>query len=150
MVVAAVGVACVASSAHGGADEDRAAVEKTNAAIRAAFARGDIATIIAYHHPDVVKALSFQKYLDGREAVAADVRAALEQHRLEFVEHRVESLWIQDNVAVELSVFAIKGTPKGEGKPFLVRGRAMLVYVRYEKSPSGWALFRETVQPAGD
>jgi hypothetical protein len=30
----------------------------------------------------------------------------------------------------------------------LITGRSMVVYVRYPKSPTGWASIREIVQPA--
>ena len=83
---------------------DKAAIDKTNEAVRAAFARGDIPAILAYHHPDVT--------------------------------------------ATEQILFSVKGTPKRGGAPFLCKGRTMLVLVRYDKSPAGWATLREIVQPA--
>ncbi len=117
-------------------------------AIRDAFARGDIDTIMAYHHPDVIKALGPQKYLVGRDAVKADLLGTFQAYKLEFREHRVENTFFQGNTAVEESTFTIKGTPKNGGEPFLFKGRAMVVYVRYKKSPTGWASIREIVQPA--
>jgi hypothetical protein len=57
---------------------------------------------------------------------------------------------IQDNTAVEQTVFAIKSTPKSGGEPYLFKGRTQVVYVRYEKSPTGWASIREIIQPATD
>ena len=123
-------------------------MEKTSEAIRAAFARGDIETIMAYHHPDVIKALTKDKYLVGRDAVKTDLLASLQLYNLEFVEHRVENTFFQGDTAVEESSFTIKGSPKNGGEPFLFRGRAMVVYVRYEKSPTGWASIREIIQPA--
>ena len=77
---------------------------------------------MAYHHPDVTKALAFHKYVKGRDAVAADLHATLEQFNLEFVENRVESLMIEDEIAVEQTVFTIKGTPKRGGGAFSVQG----------------------------
>ena len=44
---------------------DKAAIEKTSAAVRAAFARGEILAILSYHHPDVTKALAYNRYLVG-------------------------------------------------------------------------------------
>lgn len=137
--------ACVRS---GGSHQDRDALEKTSEAIRAAFRRGDVATIIAYHHPDVIKALSFQKYLIGRKAVAGDLRSTLEQFSLEFEENRVESLLILGNTAIEQTIFAIQSTLKHGGKPYLFKGRTQVVYVRYKQSPTGWASIREIIQPA--
>ena len=82
--------------------------------------------------------------------MAADLRGTIQQFNLEFAERQVESLLIEGNTAVEQTLFAIKGTPKGGGEPFLFKGRAMVVYMRYEKSPTGWASIREMIQPATD
>lgn len=127
---------------------DREALEKTSEGIRAAFARGDVAAILAYHHPEVVKALSFEKTINGREALQADLEETLQRFTLEWKENRVESVLIQGDTAVEQTLFVIQGTPKNGGEPFLLKGRAQVVYVRYEKSPTGWASVRELVQPA--
>jgi hypothetical protein len=63
-------------------EKDRDALQKTSEAIRAAFARGDVPAIMAYHHPDVIKALSFHKYLTGHDAVALTyLRAVLRSDR---------------------------------------------------------------------
>ncbi len=131
-----------------GTDQDRASLQKTGEAIRAAFARGDIETIMAYHHPDVIKALSYDKYLVGRDAVKADLLGTLQTFNLSFEQSRVENTFFQGNTAVEQSVFTIKGTPKNGGTPFLFKGRSLVVYVRYKKSPTGWASIRELIQPA--
>ena len=131
-------------------DKDRAALERTSKAIRDAFARGDLATMMAYHHPDVVKALSFHSYQNGRDAVEAGLRSGFQQYRMEFVEHRLEYLMIRGDTAVEESLFTIRSTPKAGGAPVIFKGRAMVVYVRYKESPSGWASIREMIQPATD
>jgi ketosteroid isomerase-like protein len=149
-LVALIALVCLAQNVYATSDKDRNALEKTSEAIRAAFARGDVATAMEYHHPDVVKALAFHRHLNGRDAVAADLRGTLQQFTLEFVENQVESLLIEGNTAVEQTLFAIKSTPKRVGEPFLFRGRAMVVYIRYEKSPTGWASIREIIQPATD
>jgi ketosteroid isomerase-like protein len=127
---------------------DRAAVEATGAAIRAAFAAGNVAEILKYHHPDVRKALSFQNVQVGREAVGAGLQNTLRQVHLEFVENNVESLLIEGDTAIEQTVFAIKATPLAGGQPSVFRGRTMVVYVRYKESPTGWASIRELIQPA--
>jgi hypothetical protein len=101
-----------------------------------------------YHHPQVHKALAFQKVLIGREAVASDLQSTLAQFHLEFVENNVESLLIQGDTAVEQTLFTIRGTPLHGGAPFLFKGRSMIVYVRSQQSPSGWASIREIIQPA--
>ena len=141
---------CLAPNADAASDKDRNALEQTSEAIRAAFVKGDVALAMEYHHPDVVKALAFHKQLKGREAVAADLRGTLQHFNLEFVENQVESLLIEGDTAVEETLFAIKGTPKAGGEPFLFKGRTMVVYLRYEKSPTGWASIREMIQPATD
>jgi ketosteroid isomerase-like protein len=151
MVLVAIAIAaqgCFGGDTYAGSKSDRDALEKTSVAIRDAFARGDIDAIMAYHHPDVIKALSPQKYLVGRDAVKADLLGTFQAFQLEFIEHRVENTFFQGNTAVEESTFTIKGTPKNEGEPFLFKGRAMVVYVRYKKSPTGWASIREIIQPA--
>jgi hypothetical protein len=67
---------------------------------------------------------------------------------LEWKENQVRSMLIQSDTAVELTDFVIQGTPKKQGQPFLFRGRAMVVYVRYKDSPTGCASIREIIQPA--
>jgi ketosteroid isomerase-like protein len=129
---------------------DRESLQKTGEAIRAAFAQGDADRIMAYHHPEVIKALNFHKYLVGRDAIAEDLRKTLQQFRLEFEENRVESLLIQGDTAIEQTVFAIRITPKSGGESSLFRGRTQVVYVRYKGSPTGWASIREIIQPATD
>src|SRR6267378_1923781 len=114
---------------------DQAAINKTSEAVRAAFARGDVPAILSYHHPNVTKALAYHKYLVGRSALEADLRATF------------ESLSIHGDIAVEQILFSVKGTPKKGGAPFLVKGRTMLVLIRYDQSPTGWATLREIVQP---
>jgi ketosteroid isomerase-like protein len=133
---------------YAGSLEDRDALERTGQAIRAAFSRGDVDGILAYHHPEVIKALSWSNYLVGREAVRADLIRTLQRFHLDFEDNQVESTLFQGDTAVEQTVFAIKGTPKGEGDPFQFKGRTLVVYVRSATSPTGWASIRETIQPA--
>jgi ketosteroid isomerase-like protein len=127
---------------------DRDALEMTSQGIRAAFATGDIAAIMAFHHPEVVKSLSYGNYLVGHQAVQQDIAATLQRFNLEWKENQVRSIFIQGDTAIELTDFVIQGTPKKQGEPFLFRGRAMIVYVRYKNSPTGWASIREIIQPA--
>ena len=128
--------------------KDEQLLKQTSEAIRAGFAKGDIAAIMSYHHPDVIKALSYTSYSTGREAVKADLVKTLNAYHLEFVKNKVESLFINGDTAVEQTLFGIKGTPKNGGEPFLVEGRATIVYIRYKDSPTGWATIREMIQPA--
>lgn len=127
---------------------DRAAIEKTNEAVRGAFARGDIPAILAFHHPDVTKALAYDRYLVGRSALEDDLRSTFENYSLEFLQNDVEILSIHGDIATEQILFSVKGTPKKGAAPFLFKGRTMLILVRYDKSPTGWTTLREIVQPA--
>lgn len=148
VAIAAITVGCFASDSFAGSKHDRESLRKTGEAIRAAFARGDIDDVMAYHHPDVIKALAPDKYLVGREAVRADLADTFSKFRLEFVDDRVESTYFEGHTAVEESVFKIRGTPLTGGTPFLFTGRSMVVYVRDRRSPTGWASIREIIQPA--
>ena len=127
---------------------DKAAIEKTNEAVRAAFAGADIPAILAYHHPDVTKALAYNKYLVGRSELEADLRSTFQNYSLQFLQNDVEILSIHGDIATEQILLSVKGTPKKNGSPFLFKGRSMLILVRYDKSPTGWATLREIVQPA--
>jgi ketosteroid isomerase-like protein len=127
--------------------QDEAGLRKTREGIGAAFARGDVAGVMAYHHPEVRKALAYDRVLDGADAVAADLRASFAQVRIEFIENHLESLVIEGDVAIEQARFAVRVTPRDGGAPNIFRGRAQVVYVRYAPSPSGWASLRELVQP---
>jgi ketosteroid isomerase-like protein len=131
-----------------GSPEQRASLKQTGDAIRAAFARGDLPGILAYHHPDVIKALSYQKYLNGIDALRLDLLGTLQSVSLEFIDNQVENTFFQGETAVEDSLFTIKITPKAGGKSSIFKGRSMVVYVRYAPSPTGWASIREIVQPA--
>jgi ketosteroid isomerase-like protein len=149
LVIALFAAGCFADNKYVGSNADRTSLEKTSQAIRAAFARGDVATIMSYHHADVVKSLSYGNYLTGRDAVKADVTATLQRFNLEWKENHVRSMLIQGDTAVELTDFTIQGTPKDQRQPpFLLKGRAMIVYVRYKNSPIGGASIREVIQPA--
>ena len=147
-VVALFASLCVATQSHADSASDRAAVEATGAAIRAAFAAGNVAAIMRYHHPDVRKALSFTNVEVGGKAVATGLQDSLRQFHLDFVENNVESLLIEGDTAIEQTVFAIKATSIAGGQPSIFRGRTMVVYIRYKDSPTGWASIRELIQPA--
>lgn len=116
--------------------------------IRDAFAAGDVATIRLLHHPEVIKALDYTNVQRGREEVIAGIEETLRNYSLEFIANDVESILLQNDLAIEQTKFAIKGTPKNEGEPFVFSGRTMVTYIRYEDSPTGWATIREIIQPA--
>ena len=148
IAIAATTAGCFTSDRFAGSKHDQESLRKTGEAIRAAFARGDIDAVMAYHHPDVIKALAPDKYLVGSEAVRADLAKTFSNFRLEFVDDRVESTFFEGRTAVEESLFTIRGTPLAGDAPFLFKGRSMVVYVRDRRSPTGWASIREIIQPA--
>jgi len=137
-----------AIDAYVGSDQDRASLQKTGAEIRAAFARGDIETIMAYHHPDVIKATAYDQYRVGRDAIKTDLLATFQTFNVSFDQYHNENTFFQGDTAVEQSLFTIKLTPKNGGAPVSFKGRSLVVYVRYNKSPTGWASIRELIQPA--
>jgi hypothetical protein len=100
-------VAAVACNVYAQSADDRLALQKTSVAIRDAFAKGDVDAAMQYHHPDVRKALSYDKVLVGRDAVAADLRNTFSRVRLEFVGNEVESLFIEKDTAIEQTLFTI-------------------------------------------
>lgn len=118
--------------------------------IRQAFADEDLEKIKSLHHPDVIKALGFNDLKVGRAEVIEGLKETLKSFTLTFIENDVESILVRDNIAIEQTKFAIKGTPKEGGDPFVFKGRTMVTYVRYDKSPTGWATIREIIQPATD
>jgi ketosteroid isomerase-like protein len=67
---------------------------------------------------------------------------------MEFIGNKVESRIFAGDVAIETSFFTIRSTPKSGGESVVSRGRAMVVYVRYKESPTGWASIREMAQAA--
>jgi ketosteroid isomerase-like protein len=148
LFLAGILVPCLAQDRSGGTAEDSVAIARTGDAIRAAFASGDVDAIMAYHHPDVVKALSSRGLIVGREALRNYLETSFRSMRVEFTENRVEDLLITGDAAVEISAFTIRVTPKNGDAPSLFKGRAMVVYVRYKPSSTGWASIREVIQPA--
>lgn len=116
--------------------------------IRKAFSEGDIEKIKSVHHPDVIKALGYNDIKNGRDEVMEGLAGTHDNYNLEFIENDVESILMQDNMAIEQTRFVIKGTPKEGGDLFLFNGRTMVTYIRYDKSPTGWATIREIIQPA--
>lgn len=127
---------------------DHRALNQTSIAIRDAFARGDIKTIMAYHHPDVEKSFGPASRVVGRAAVEAGAADTSKTFTLRFVENTVESLAVRGDTAIEVTRFVILGVPRKEGLPFTFKGRTQVVYVRYAASPTKWAVFRELIQPA--
>jgi|SRR5689334_8033719 ketosteroid isomerase-like protein len=128
--------------------EDRESLMKTTAAIRDAFGRGDVAAVVALHHPTVVKYFGGTNVVNGRVELERGLVETFRNSRMKFIENDVESTLFHGDTAVETSIFAIKVMFK-DGRPSVVtRGRAMVVYVKYKDSPTGWASIREMTQAA--
>ncbi|HVV27717.1 MAG TPA: DUF4440 domain-containing protein [Rhizomicrobium sp.] len=132
----------------GGSRADRQSLEHTTQAIRDGFARGDVAAIVALHRPDVVKYFGGTNVVTGRQELQRGLSKTFRNVKMEFVEHRLESMVFLGDTAVETSIFTIKTTPKAGGRPTLARGRAMVVYVKSKESPTGWQSIREMTQAA--
>jgi ketosteroid isomerase-like protein len=131
-----------------GSPDERESLRKTGDAIRSAFARGDVDEILVYHHLEVVKALAYQNYIVGIEALRENLLGTFQAVKLEFLENTIETTLFHAGTAVEMSLFTIKSTPKAGGPPAVFKGRSMVVYVTHPASPTGWASIRETIQPA--
>jgi ketosteroid isomerase-like protein len=132
----------------GGSRADRQSLERTTQAIRDGFARGDVAAIVALHRPDVVKYFGGTNVVNGRQELKRGLVKTFGNVKMEFVEHRLESMVFLGDTAVETSIFTIKTTPKTGGSPTLGHGRAMVVYVKSKESPTGWQSIREMAQAA--
>ncbi len=140
--------ACIAQTDFNGTAKDRADLAKTSEIIHQAFFDGNADAVMSCHHPDVIKSFGYNSYIVGADSVRAGLVATFKSTHLEFLENKVESSLFNGNTAVETYLFTIKGTPKNGNKPFIFKGRSIVVYVRYKKSPTGWASIREVVQPA--
>ena len=138
----------VAKQSFTGTDQDRKSLNKTTDAIRDAFSRGDIDAILALHHPEVVKYFGGNNIVVGREGLRKQVSAWLGDNRVKFVENTVESTIFTGETAIETSIFAIRNEPKNGGSPVVIRGRTMVVFIKYPNSPTGWVSIREITQEA--
>lgn len=117
-------------------------------AIREAFRRGDVETLVALHSPDIVKYFGGNNVIRGRENFRKGLVSMFKDGRMEFVGNQVESTVFAGNVAIQTSIFTIKNTPSAGGKPSTGRGRAMVVYIKDKSSPTGWLSIREMAQEA--
>ena len=127
---------------------DREALKRTTAAIRDAFTHGDVDAIVALHHPEVIKYFGGNHVVTGREDLRKQLTGWLSATRVEFVENTIESTVFNGETAIETSIFSIRSVPKNGGKPSQGRGRAMVVYIKYPGSPTGWVSLREIAQEA--
>ena len=148
VVIASAFYGCTTNPPQVGTAADLASLEQTSKLIHAAFAKGDVKEVMKFHHPDVVKALDYNTFLNGRNAVAVNLAGTFKSFKLEFIGNKVEDVYFEGQTATQINLFTIRGTPKAGGPPFIFKGRAMVEYVRYRDSPTGWASIREVVQPA--
>ena len=123
-------------------------LEKATAAIRSAFEKGDATLVAQLHSPDVIKYFGGNNVVVGRDAVEKGAREWFQNSKVEFIENTVENTEFVGNIAIQTSIFSIKTTPKGGGKPSAGRGRSMVIYIQDKSSPTGWLTLREFVQEA--
>lgn len=128
--------------------KNRAAVLETAAAIRDAFGRRDVEAIMQLHHPDVMKFFGGNNVVRGHTALRKGLNEMFAASAMEFIDNQLENLIVEDDVAVETSVFTIRSIPNNVGDTVISRGRAMVVYIRYANSPTGWVSLREMAQEA--
>ena len=133
---------------YGETAEDRASLLKTTAALRDAFARGDVDAIVALHDPAIVKYFGGSNVVLGIKDLKKGLRETFENAKMEFIGNQVESTQFLGDTAVETSIFTMRMTFKDGRPPTVSRGRAMVVYVRSASSPTGWASIREMAQAA--
>jgi ketosteroid isomerase-like protein len=150
LIIATCLLSGCSTSPAGVSESYRQSLLKTTAAIRDAFARGDVAALMALHHPNVVKYFGGDNVVKGRAALGRGMAGTFKNVKMQFVENRIESTVFNGETAIETSIFTIKVIPKNGGQPTFARGRSMVVYVRYKDSPYGWVSLREMAQAAPD
>jgi len=127
---------------------DQIAFNKTKAAIGDAFSKGDVTAVLSLHHPDVVKYFGGKNIVTGRSGLKKQLTDLFNYARTEFVENNIESTIYNGDAIIETSIFSMRMIPKNGDSSRIIRGRSMVVYVRYKDSPTGWASLREMVQEA--
>ena len=123
-------------------------LEKATAAIRSAFEKGDAVLVAQLHSPNVIKYFGGTNVITGRDAIEKGAREWFQNTKVEFVENIIENTEFVGNIAIQTSIFSIKTTPKGGGKPSTGRGRSMVIYIQDKSSPTGWLTLREFAQEA--
>lgn len=144
--IAASGNACV----PGAQSPELARIDATNAAVREAFANGDVETIALYHHEDVVKSLGPGQYFVGHEALKEQLAETFAGVTLDFGdkgEALRESLIVCGNTATSITRFEIAWVPKDGSVGGVARGRSAIVLVRSDDAPHGWVTLSEVIQP---
>lgn len=114
--------------------------------IRKAFGEEDIETLKLTHHPNVIKALAYNNIHKGRSEVIKGLKETLKNYKLEFVKNDIENIFIRNNIAIEQTIFTIRGTAKKGNDTFTFSGRTMVTYIKSTESPTGWVTIREIIQ----
>lgn len=100
----------------------------------------------------MVKALAWDSWQYGHQDMREQLDALFNQYQLVFFDDhstQIENVEVFDDMAILIRTFKLKGVPKKEeNQPFVFGGRVMLVLVRSEQSPTGWATLREIIMPA--
>lgn len=143
-----LGICCCYSQNKETEEEIARQITATGLAVREAFKNGDIATIKLYHHPEVVKALSYNNLKVGRDAVLEGLRETISNYDLEFSDDKKEELFLhKGDLIIKQMLFGLRLIPKNGDKPFVFRGRTLVILQRHSESPSGWATIYEIIQP---
>ncbi len=149
-IVLAIGVllsmAGCMSRNSAGSPEDQESFSKTRDALHEGFAKGDVEAVLDLHHPDVAKYFGGKNIINGREELKKQLTDLFNYAKTEFIQNEIESTIFNGDAAVETSIFGMRLTPKNGDSARVIRGRSMVVYVRYKDSPTGWASLREMVQ----
>ncbi|MEO9868953.1 hypothetical protein [Ekhidna sp.] len=146
LILLALMVSCQPSSFEEA--ESKKQLEETSKAIRTAFKNGNVDSIMLYHHPDVMKVFSFDEEPGDFAMVKKGLEDLLVNNEVHFEESEIESRLINDNTSILQTKFKLFGKVKSTGEEWSYEGRTMVVSVKYDKSPTGWATIREIVQPA--
>jgi ketosteroid isomerase-like protein len=133
-----------------GSDEQLKSLALATQAIWDAFARGDAAQVAELHAPNVEKYFGGNNVILGRAALQKELAEWFKTAKVEVLVKKIESTVFAGQTAIQTFIFSIKSTPKGGGKPEIINGRAMLVFMLDKTSPTGWLCLREMTQEAPD
>ena len=128
-------------------DLDLDAIAATRRAVFSAYRRGDVETMMAHFHPDVIQIPAFDKVLVGIDAVRANYEAALALFDI-VLKDALENMEVAGDVATSHGTYTVTLTPKSGAAAIQRAGRYLVLMRRHAASPTGWATWRELVQPA--
>ena len=99
VVIASAFYGCTTYPPQVGTAADLASLEQTSKLIHAAFAKSDVKEVMKFHHPDVVKALDYNTFLNGQNAVAVNLAGTFKSFKLEFIGNKVEDVYFEGQTA---------------------------------------------------